>query len=160
MKPMITCLLFKNEAEAAAKFYTSVFKGKLGGITYFGDEGRERHGGKKGQVLAVEFKINGTKFVAVNGARPDWIFTEAMSFQILCNSQKEIDFYWKKLIQGGGQESYCGWLKDKFGVSWQVTPPLLMKLLKDKDRKKADRVMKAMLTMRKINIAAIKEAAK
>ena len=159
MKPMVICLWFNGQAEEAAKFYTSVFKkSKMGDITRWGNVDQP-HGGKPGSVLTVEFELNGTPFVGLNGG-PEFQFNEAVSFQVSCDTQDEIDYYWKKLAEGGGVEVACGWLKDRYGVSWQVYPWKLTDLIKDKDQKKADRVMKAMMQMKKIDLAAIEKAAR
>jgi predicted 3-demethylubiquinone-9 3-methyltransferase (glyoxalase superfamily) len=156
MKGMTTFLWFDGNGEEAAKFYCKVFKG--GKIT-----GRMKPPkgtpGATSKPLTVEFRINGMNFVALNGG-PQFKFTEAVSFCINVETQKEVDYYWKKLTSGGGEESMCGWLKDKYGVSWQVTPTILIKLMKDKDPAKSARVMQAMLKMKKINIAALQKAAK
>lgn len=158
MQQMITCLWFDRQAEEAARFYTSVFKrSKLGKVTRYGNVGQETHGGSAGEVLTVEFELNGMKFVALNGG-PIFKFTEAVSVQIMCDTQVEIDYYWKKLTRGGGAESQCGWLKDKYGFSWQVTPKMLVKLIGGSDRKKADRAMAAMMKMGKIDIRTIEKA--
>jgi predicted 3-demethylubiquinone-9 3-methyltransferase (glyoxalase superfamily) len=151
-----TFLWFENQAEEAAKFYTSVFKGaRIGAIARF-PEGSPR---PAGMVMTVEFRVAGHDFVALNGG-PEFKFNESVSFAIECETQKEIDYYWDKLLAGGGNPSQCGWLKDKYGVSWQVYPPMLDKIFAGKDKAKAERVMKAMLGMVKIDIAALKAAAK
>jgi predicted 3-demethylubiquinone-9 3-methyltransferase (glyoxalase superfamily) len=152
--PKITPFLwFDGQAEEAARFYTSVFKNsKLGEIMYWGDTGP----GPKGTVLTVEFELDGQKFVALNGG-PEFKFTEAVSFEIECLDQDEVDRYWDKL-SAGGEKSQCGWLKDRYGLSWQVTPVILTKMLKDPDTAKADRVMTAMLGMTKIEIAELERA--
>jgi predicted 3-demethylubiquinone-9 3-methyltransferase (glyoxalase superfamily) len=159
MEKMVTCLWFDSNAEEAARFYTSVFKdATLGQITRYGKEGREVHGREAGSVMTVDFEVNGMKFLALNGG-PLFKFTEAVSFQILCETQKDIDYYWDKLAEGGDPKAQqCGWLKDKFGLSWQVVPTVLPKLMQDKDPKKADRVMKAFLPMKKFDIAALTRA--
>ena len=151
------CLWFDTEAEAAAKHYTSIFKNsKLGAVSRYGKEGKEVHGKDAGSVMTVEFEIDGQKFLALNGG-PHFKFTEAVSFQIHCENQAEVDHFWSKLSEGG-QESRCGWLKDKFGLSWQVTPTVLPQMLQDKDHEKAKRVMAAMLEMKKISIDGLKRA--
>lgn len=156
-KMIMPCLWFDTEAEAAANHYVSIFKNsKIGKTSRYGKEGKEIHGKEAGSVMTVEFEIEGQKFVALNGG-PHFKFNEAVSFQILCETQGEVDFFWSKLAQGG-QEGPCGWLKDKFGLSWQVVPTALPEMLKDEDAEKAQRVMKAMLQMRKIDIAALKRA--
>ena len=156
--PTITpCLWFDTQAEDAAKFYASVFKDtKIGKTSRFGKEGFEVHGKKAGTVMTVEFEIGGQKFVALNGG-PHFKFNEAVSFQIHCDTQQEIDYFWKKLTEGG-EESRCGWLKDKFGLSWQVVPRALPQMLMDENSERAQRVMRSMLQMRKIDLDALKQA--
>jgi predicted 3-demethylubiquinone-9 3-methyltransferase (glyoxalase superfamily) len=156
--PTITpCLWFDSEAEDAAKFYTSIFKdSKIGKTSRFGKEGFEVHGRKAGTVMTVEFEVGGQKFVALNGG-PHFKFNEAVSFQIHCDTQQEIDYFWKKLTEGG-EESRCGWLKDKFGLSWQVVPRALPQMLMDENSEKAQLVMRSILQMRKIDLAALKQA--
>ena len=156
MKPLIPCLWFDTEAEEAMNFYTSVFKNsKKGNVMRWGEGGHR----PAGTVLTASFELNGQEFLALNGG-PQFKFTEAVSFQIPCESQDEVDYYWDALIAGGGTPSQCGWLKDKFGLSWQVFPTILPKLLSDPDRAKADRVMQAMMQMVKIDTAKIEQAAK
>jgi predicted 3-demethylubiquinone-9 3-methyltransferase (glyoxalase superfamily) len=151
------CLWFESQAEEAAKFYASVFKNsKIGKISRYGKEGFEIHGQKAGTVMTVEFEIEGQKFVALNGG-PHFKFNEAVSFQVHCETQQEIDHFWSKLAEGG-QEQPCGWLKDKFGLSWQVIPKALPQMLMDENPKKAQRIMKSMLQMRKIDLAALERA--
>ena len=148
-----TCLWFDTEGEEAANFYTSVFKdSKLGSISRYGEAGPR----PAGTVITVEFELNGQKFVALNGG-PEFTFSEAISFQIPCADQDEIDYYWDRLTEGG-QESDCGWLKDRYGLSWQVVPARMFELLSDPDPAKAQRAMKAMLTMKKLDIAALRRA--
>jgi len=154
---IMPCLWFDSEAEDAARFYASVFKdAKIGKTSRFGKEGFEVHGRKAGTVMTVEFEVGGQKFVALNGG-PLFKFNEAVSFQIHCDTQQEIDYFWKKLSEGGA-ESQCGWLKDKFGLSWQVIPRALPQMLMDENSEKAQRVMRSMLQMRKIDLAALKQA--
>jgi predicted 3-demethylubiquinone-9 3-methyltransferase (glyoxalase superfamily) len=149
------CLWFHTQAEEAAKFYASVFKNsKIGKISRYGKEGFEIHGKQEGTVMTAEFEIAGQKFLALNGG-PQFKFNEAVSFQVHCETQEEIDYFWSKLAEGG-QEGPCGWLKDKFGLSWQVIPTALPQLLMDENS--GQRVMKSMLQMRKIDIAALKRA--
>jgi predicted 3-demethylubiquinone-9 3-methyltransferase (glyoxalase superfamily) len=161
--PVITqkimpCLWFDTEAEAAANHYVAIFKNsKVGRIGRYGKEGKEIHGKDVGSVMTVEFELEGQKFLALNGG-PQFKFDEAVSFQILCETQAEIDYFWSKLTQGG-QERPCGWLKDKFGLSWQVVPTIVPELLRDENSEKSQRVMKAILQMRKPDIAALKQAA-
>jgi predicted 3-demethylubiquinone-9 3-methyltransferase (glyoxalase superfamily) len=158
IKGITSCLWFDKEAEDAAKLYCSVFKNsKMGKVTRYGKEGTEIHGQPAGKVMTVDFELEGAKFVALNGG-PIFTFSEAISFQIHCETQDEIDYYWSKLIEGGGQESQCGWLKDKFGLSWQVVPTALMEILSGGDAARAQRVTKAFLQMKKFNIAALKAA--
>ena len=149
------CLWFDTRAEEAARFYASVFKNsKIGKISRYGKEGFEIHGKEAGTVMTAEFEIAGQKFLALNGG-PQFKFNEAVSFQVHCETQEEIDYFWSKLAEGG-QEGPCGWLKDKFGLSWQVIPTALPQLLTDENS--GQRVMKSMLQMRKIDIAALKRA--
>ena len=146
-------LWFDNQAEEAINFYTSVFKNsKIGKIGRYGDEGP----GPKGTVMTASFTLDGQEFVALNGG-PAFKFTEAISFVVNCETQEEVDEYWKKLTEGG-QEVQCGWLKDKYGLSWQIVPTILPELLTDKDGAKAKRVMHAMMQMVKIDIPALKKA--
>ena len=153
MQRITTFLWFDKEAEEAAKFYCSVFENsKILGITRNLDGG----GGAKGDVLTVQFRLGDQEYVALNGG-PQFKFTEAISLMINCKDQKEVDYYWEKLQAGGGQESACGWLKDRYGLSWQVTPTILLKMINDKNRKKAQRAFDAMLQMRKIDIPKLKE---
>jgi predicted 3-demethylubiquinone-9 3-methyltransferase (glyoxalase superfamily) len=154
MQKIAPFLWFDRQAEEAAKFYCSVFKNsKLLGITRH----LEGSGVAKGDVLTVQFRLGDQEYVALNGG-PQFKFTEAISLMINCKDQKEVDYYWEKLLAGGGQESACGWLKDKYGLSWQVTPTILLEMVSDKDRKKAQRAFDAMLQMRKIDIKKLKEA--
>ena len=148
-------LWFDNQAEAAAQFYTSIFKNsKILHVSRYGDAGP----GPKGSVMVVNFQLAGQEFTALNGG-PLFKFSEAFSFVVNCENQKEIDEYWSKLTSGGGQESQCGWLKDKFGFSWQIVPTALGRLMGDKDPAKANRVMQALLQMRKLDIAILEAAA-
>lgn len=149
-----TCLWFDGQAEEAAEFYMSVFKdSRPGRVMRYNEAGP----GPAGSVMAVEFEINGQMFLALNGG-PEFRFNEAVSFQIHCGSQDEIDYYWNRLTEDGGQEVACGWLKDKYGVSWQVDPSELVDMMLDPDPEKARRVTEAMLSMRKFDIAALREA--
>jgi predicted 3-demethylubiquinone-9 3-methyltransferase (glyoxalase superfamily) len=158
MQKITPFLWFDNQAEEAAKFYTSVFKNsKIGRILRYDEVSAKAAGGAVGSVLTVEFEIEGQKFTALNGG-PQFKFNESVSFVVNCKTQEEVDYFWEKLTAGGGQESECGWLKDKFGVSWQVTPTVLIEMLNDKDPKKAGRVMKAMMQMQKIEINKLKAA--
>ena len=153
---LVSCLWFDKQAEEAANFYVSVFKdAQLGTVTKYGNEGYDEHGMKEGTVMTADFTINGQQFVALNGG-PAFKFNEAISFQIMCDNQQEIDYYWDKLTADGGEESQCGWLKDKYGLSWQVVPTMLIKLLKDPSRR--DRVMHVFMKMKKFNIAELERA--
>jgi len=155
MQKITPFLWFDNQAEEAMHFYTSIFKNaKVGKVTRYGDGAPM----PKGTVMTASFELEGTEFVALNGG-PIFKFTEAVSFNIDCKNQEEVDYYWEKLIAGGGAPSQCGWLKDKFGLSWQVVPTVLHELLGDRDRAKANRVMQAMLAMKKIDIGKLQEAA-
>jgi predicted 3-demethylubiquinone-9 3-methyltransferase (glyoxalase superfamily) len=150
-------LWFDNQAEEAAKFYTSVFKNsKIENVTRYDEEGSKVSGRPKGSLMTVPFQIEGQEFVALNGG-PMFKFTEAISFIVNCETQKEVDYYWEKL-SAGGEEVQCGWLKDRFGLSWQVVPTVLTEMLQDKDPQKAQRVMAAMLKMKKIEIADLRKA--
>jgi len=159
MQKISPCLWFDDQGEEAAKFYTSIFKdSKIGDVTRYGKEGYEIHGREEGTVMTVEFEIEGQKFLVLNGG-PIFKFNEAISFQVYCETQEEVDYYWEKLSEGGDEKAQqCGWLKDKYGVSWQIVPTILMKMLKDKDSEKSQRVMKAMLQMHKLDISTLKKA--
>lgn len=156
---IVPCLWFDKDAEAAAKLYVSVFKqSRILSTTRYGKEGHEIHGREVGSVMTVDFELEGQKFVALNGG-PMFKFTEAISFQVPCESQAEIDHFWNRLTADGGEESHCGWLKDKFGVSWQIIPAVLGEMLSGTDAARAQRVTKAFLQMKKFDIAALKKAA-
>ena len=151
------CLWFDTEAEDAAKFYCSVFKdSRITSISRYGNEGQDITGKEAGTVMVAAFEIDGQPFVALNGG-PQFKFSEAISFQVPCKSQDEIDYYWSKLGEGG-EEGPCGWLKDKFGLSWQVVPTVLMEMLARGEPKKAERVTKAFMQMKKFDIAALERA--
>ena len=153
-------LWFDTQAEEAAKFYVSVFKNsKINKITRYPDDAAKRIGCEPGSVMTVEFTLDGVEFVALN-AGPQFKFTEAISFVVMCETQKEVDYYWEKLTTDGGEPGPCSWLKDKFGLSWQVQPRLLIELLGDPDKAKAERVMNAMMQMGKIDVAALEKAAR
>lgn len=157
MQKITPCLWFDDKAEEAAKFYVSIFKNsKLGNITRYGDAGAEVSGRPKGSVMTVTFEIEGQEFVALNGG-PLFKFTEATSFMVKCETQKDIDEMWEKLSQGG-EEGQCGWLKDKYGLSWQIVSPKWDEMLRDKDTKKSERVMKALLQMGKPDIETLQKA--
>jgi len=152
--PRITPFLwFDSQAEEAARFYVSIFKNsKIVKVARYGEAGP----GPKGSVMTVVFELEGQEFIALNGG-PQFKFTEAISFSVSCNTQKEVDEFWEKLSKGG-EEGPCGWLKDKYGLSWQINPAILGEMLSDPDPKKSRRVMEAMLKMKKIDIAALKKA--
>jgi len=159
MQKISPCLWFDDKAEEAAKFYTSIFKeSKIGDVIRYGKEGYEIHGREEGTVMTVEFEIEGQKFLGLNGG-PIFKFNEAISFQVYCETQEEVDYYWEKLSEGGDEKAQqCGWLKDKYGVSWQIVPIILIKMLKDKDSENSQKVMKAMLQMHKLDISILKKA--
>ncbi len=157
MQKIAPFLWFDNHAEDAVKFYVSIFRNsKIGSITRYEEEAAKASGRPKGSVMTVAFELAGQEFVALNGG-PLFKFSEAISFVVNCETQEEVDHFWEKL-SAGGQEVQCGWLKDRFGVSWQVVPTVLGEMLQDKDREKSKRVMAAMLKMKKINIEALKKA--
>ncbi|MFJ3923231.1 VOC family protein [Streptomyces sp. NPDC090022] len=150
-----TCLWFDDNAQEAADYYVSVFKdGRIGRIGRYTEAGP----GEPGSVMVVEFEINGQKFVALNGG-PEFDFTEAVSFQIHCADQAEADHYWDVLTADGGQEVACGWVKDRFGLSWQVIPTEALELVSDPDPQRAARASAAMLTMKRLDVAALRRAA-
>ena len=159
MQKIIPCLWFDDKAEEAAKFYASIFKNsKIGDVSCYGKEGYEFHGKEDGMVMTVDFEIEGQKYVALNGG-PIFKFNEAISFQVHCETQKEVDYYWEKLSEGGDEKAQqCGWLKDKYGVSWQIVPVVLTKMIQDKDAEKSQKVMKALLQMRKLDIKTLTQA--
>ncbi len=155
-KKIAACLWFDTEAEDAAKFYCGVFENsRITQTSHYGDAGPR----PKGSVLMVAFELDGKPFTALNGG-PQFKFSEAISFQIYCDTQAEVDHYWSSLLAGGGVENVCGWLKDKFGLSWQVVPNRLMELIASPDAAKAKRATEAMFTMKKIDIAAVEAAAR
>ncbi|MGH7513793.1 MAG: VOC family protein [Gemmatimonadales bacterium] len=158
-QPITPCLWFDKQAEEAARFYTGVFKNsKIGKISRYGEVGREVHGQAPGTVMTVEFELDGQPFTALNGG-PLFKFTEAISFQIMCRTQDEVNHYWNKLSEGGDKNAQqCGWLKDKYGLSWQVVPTVLSQLLTDPDKEKAGRAMQALLQMKKLDIAELERA--
>ena len=159
MQKITPCLWFDSNAEEAVNFYSSIFKNsKIGNISRYGEAGYEIHGKPAGTVLTIEFELNGQAFTALNGG-PIFKFNEAISFQVSCESQEEVDYYWEKLSEGGDENAQqCGWLKDKYGVSWQIVPTVLGKLLQDKDAKKSESVMKALLQMKKLDIKTLTQA--
>ena len=149
-----TFLWFDNNAEEAANFYVSVFKNsRILNAARYGDLGP----GPKGTIMIVDFELDGERFTALNGG-PNFKFTEAVSLVVHCKTQEEVDYFWEKLSDGG-EKVECGWLKDKFGLSWQITPEILLELIQDPDEQKSQRVMKAMMQMKKIDIEDLKKAA-
>jgi predicted 3-demethylubiquinone-9 3-methyltransferase (glyoxalase superfamily) len=154
MSDITPCLWFDTEGEEAAKFYVSVFKNSKILSTSYYTEGSPR---PAGSVLTVEFELDGRPFTALNGG-PEFTFSEAISFQISCADQAEVDYYWDNLCEGG-EPGPCGWLRDRYGVSWQIVPTALVELLADPDRARAARAMKAMMSMGKLDIAALQAAA-
>jgi predicted 3-demethylubiquinone-9 3-methyltransferase (glyoxalase superfamily) len=159
MQKITPFLWFDSEAEQAAKFYTSIFKqSKILRIARYPDVGQETHGRRPGSVMTVDFTIEGERFTALNGG-PVFKFNESISFLVHCKTQKEVDYYWKKLT-AGGKGVACGWLQDKYGVSWQIAPTELLDVWTSKDEGKRERVMAAMMQMVKLDIAKLKAAAK
>jgi predicted 3-demethylubiquinone-9 3-methyltransferase (glyoxalase superfamily) len=157
MQKITPCLWFDNQAEEAVKFYVSIFKNaKVGSVARYGEEGAKVSGRPKGTVMTVTFQLDGQEFMALNGG-PMFKFTEAISFIVNCKTQQEVDEFWEKLSQGG-EEGPCGWLKDKYGVSWQIVPTVLGEMMQDKDPEKSERVMKAMLQMKKLDIKSLEQA--
>lgn len=157
MRRITPFLWFDNQAEEAVRFYISIFKNsKTMVIARYGDEGPKVAGRPKGSVMTITFQLDGQEFIALNGG-PVFKFTEAISLVVNCKTQKEVDRYWNKL-SAGGEEVQCGWLKDKFGLSWQVVPTILGELIQDKDPAKSQRVMNAMLKMKKLDIKGLKQA--
>ena len=153
------CLWFDDQAEEAAEFYTAIFSNsQIVNITRYGEAGHEIHGKPAGTVMTVAFELNGQPFTALNGG-PAFQFNEAISFQVICQTQEEVDDYWEKLSEGGDETAQqCGWLKDRYGVSWQIIPNILLKLLNDTDTTKSQRTMTAMLQMKKIDISELLQA--
>jgi predicted 3-demethylubiquinone-9 3-methyltransferase (glyoxalase superfamily) len=153
------CLWFDDQAEEAVEFYTTVFRNsKIVKVARYGEAGYEIHGKPAGTVMTVAFELDGQAFTAINGG-PIFKFNEAVSFQVFCETQEEADYYWDKLSQGGDQKAQqCGWLKDKYGLSWQVVPGVLPEMLTDSDSEKSARVMNAMLQMKKLDIDELKRA--
>jgi predicted 3-demethylubiquinone-9 3-methyltransferase (glyoxalase superfamily) len=157
MQRITPFLWFDDKAEEAVNFYTSIFKNsKIKSVTRYGEEGAKAAGRPKGSVMTVVFEIEGQEFVALNGG-PVFTFSPAISFLVNCKTQKEVDELWEKLSEGG-EKNQCGWLKDKYGMSWQIVPTVLGEMLQDKDPKKSRRVMEAMLKMNKIDIKILKQA--
>jgi len=159
MRQLVPHLWFDNEAEEAAKFYTGIFKNsKILSTVRYPKAAEEASGKRAGSVMTVEFEIEGQRFVALNGG-PEFKFSEAISFMIPCADQKEIDYYWERLTQGG-EESVCGWLKDKFGLSWQVVPEKLNDMMEDDNEAKVEAVTNSFLKMRKLDLAELEKAYK
>jgi predicted 3-demethylubiquinone-9 3-methyltransferase (glyoxalase superfamily) len=157
MQKITPFLWFDDQAEEAAKFYASIFKNsKVGKIARYDEAGAKAAGRPAGSVMTVKFQLEGQDFTALNGG-PEFKFTEAVSFVVNCETQAEVDYYWQKLT-AGGKEVFCGWLRDKFGLSWQIVPTILPELISDKDPAKSQRVMEAMLKMVKLDIKALKDA--
>jgi predicted 3-demethylubiquinone-9 3-methyltransferase (glyoxalase superfamily) len=159
MSQITPCLRFDSNAEEAAKFYTSIFKNsKIGNVSRYGEEGSEVHGKPAGTVLTIEFELNGQAYIALNGG-PIFQFTEAVSFMVNCETQEELDYYWDNLSAGGDPKAQqCGWLKDKYGLSWQIVPASLSKWMQDKDPARTGRVMKALMQMTKLDINKLQQA--
>ena len=155
MPPITTCLWFDNDAEEAATYYTSVFpNSRIVKTSYYGEAGPK----PAGTVLTVEFELDGKPFTALNGG-PEYTFSEAISFQVGCKDQDEVDYYADNLTANGGEEGPCGWVKDRFGVAWQIVPDALVELLTDPDQERANRAMVAMMKMQRLDIAALRAAA-
>ncbi|MCE3262227.1 MAG: 3-demethylubiquinone-9 3-methyltransferase [Pseudoduganella sp.] len=159
MQQITPCLWFDNEAEEAARYYTSIFKdSRITEISHYTEAGKERHGRPAGSVMAVSFELNGQPFAALNGG-PLFKFNEALSLQVPCDAQEEVDYYWEKLGAGGDPAAQvCGWLKDKYGVSWQIFPRELQRMLLDTDQRRAGRAMTAMMQMKKLDLQALRQA--
>ncbi len=152
------CLWFDGEAEQAAEFYCSVFKNaKITQVSRYPEAGQETHKKPAGSVMLVAFELDGQPFTALNGG-PQFKFDEAVSFQVFCETQDEIDYYWSRLTGNGGQEGPCGWLKDRFGLSWQVVPAAIPRMMSDPDTRRSARVMNAVMAMRKLDLAALERA--
>jgi predicted 3-demethylubiquinone-9 3-methyltransferase (glyoxalase superfamily) len=160
MQKITPCLWFDNQAKEAAEFYTSIFRNsKIGNVSRYGEAGQEVHGKPAGTVMTVAFELDGQTFTALNGG-PIFKFNEAISLQVDCETQEEVDYYWEKLSEGGDEKAQqCGWLKDKYGVSWQIVPRVLVEILIDADESKSQKAMTAMLQMKKIDINELKRAA-
>ncbi len=158
MQKITTCLWFDNQAEEAVNFYTTIFKNsKIGSTSRYDEASAAASGRPAGSILTITFELEGRQFIALNGG-PMFKFNESVSLVVNCNDQNELDYYWNKLTSDGGQESMCGWLKDKFGLSWQIVPAKLGELMSGKDGEKAKRVMSALLEMKKLDIKTLEEA--
>jgi predicted 3-demethylubiquinone-9 3-methyltransferase (glyoxalase superfamily) len=153
-------LWFDSNAEEAARYYTGIFKNsRIKKLTYYTEAGKDTHGRPPGSVMSVEFQLEGQSFTALNGGKQKFSFNEAISLVINCQTQEEIDYYWERLTPGGDPKAQqCGWLKDRYGLSWQVTPRIMQELFGDSDAAAAGRVMEAMMKMKKLDIAALKHA--
>ncbi|ARO88248.1 VOC family protein [Nitrosospira lacus] len=153
------CLWFDSQAEEAVKFYTGIFRNsRILNISRYGEAGREIHGKPAGSVMTIAFELDGQDFTALNGG-PMFKFNEAISFQVNCETKEEVDYYWEKLSQGGDEKAQqCGWLKDKYGASWQIVPSVLPKIMSDPDPEKSGRAMEAMLRMKKLDIDELMKA--
>jgi predicted 3-demethylubiquinone-9 3-methyltransferase (glyoxalase superfamily) len=157
MQKIIPFLWFDNQAEEAVNFYISIFKNsRIGNTSRYDEEVAKASGKAEGSVMTIEFQLEGQDFIALNGG-PQFKFTEAISFSVDCKTQKEVDELWGKLSEGG-EEGPCGWLKDKYGLSWQIVPTILIEMLQDKDTEKSKRVTRAMLQMKKLDIETLKRA--
>ena len=157
MQKISSCLWFDSQAEEAANFYVSLFKNSsIKAVTRYGDAGSNAAGRPKGSVMTVTFILDGTEFMGLNGG-PEFKFNEAVSFMVKCKDQAEVDRFWSKLSEGG-EEGPCGWLKDRFGLSWQIVPEVLEDMIGDSDPQKAERTMQAMLGMKKLDIRSLEEA--
>jgi predicted 3-demethylubiquinone-9 3-methyltransferase (glyoxalase superfamily) len=156
---IVPCLWFADQAEEAAKYYTGIFRNsRIKTVTHYGSAGVEVHGRPPGSVMTVDFELDGQTFTALNGG-PHFQFNEAVSFQIMCDTQEEIDYYWEKLTAGGDPKAQqCGWLKDKFGLSWQVVPKGMERMLKDPESPEGRRAFEAMLQMKKIDMDELQRA--
>jgi predicted 3-demethylubiquinone-9 3-methyltransferase (glyoxalase superfamily) len=158
MRQLVPNLWFDNEAEDAAKFYTSIFKdSKITNVSYYPEAATAVSGKPAGSVLTVDFELEGNRFTALNGG-PEFKFNESISFVIECEDQREIDYFWERLTGDGGEESMCGWLKDRFGVSWQVVPKRLNDMMADKDQRKVEAVTAAFMPMRKLDLEQLERA--
>jgi predicted 3-demethylubiquinone-9 3-methyltransferase (glyoxalase superfamily) len=159
MQKITPCLWFDDQAEEAVEFYTAIFRNsKIVKVARYGEAGREVHGKPAGTVMVVAFELDGQAFTALNGG-PMFKFNEAISFQVNCETQEEVDYYWEKLSAGGDETAQqCGWLKDKYGASWQVIPTVLPEMINDPDSEQSQRAMTAMLQMKKIDINELKRA--
>lgn len=159
MQSISTCLWFDSEAEEAAKFYTSIFNNsKILKVTHYGEAGFEIHHRPSGSVLTVVFELNGQQFMALNGG-PVFRFNEAVSLVVNCKTQEELDYYWEKLSEGGDKNAQqCGWLKDRYGLSWQIVPEALEEMISDSDPERSNKVMEALLPMKKLDISTLEKA--